>query len=378
MTKERLTRAISLTALGLILSFTVMDRLTGDSLAAPGSQEKTAEQVYKNIKSFTGLPASQLDGVMNYMSASLGVGCSYCHTDSWESDDRAAKNNARRMIEMTRAINKTNYGVEWGVVSCYTCHVGRPFPEATPGARQELWQPPPKPDPKAMAALPTIDEVLEKNIRALGGQASIDGLKTRTSRGTLTVENGIGPAVSVPMEIHQKAPNKMLFTAAYPGGAYTEGFDGSASWIADNRKKEGIAGTEPEGRTLGSEPTLTEFHAYIKLRETYPTMRLLGKEIINGREAFLIGATSKSGSRDKIYIDTETGLLIRKHTLFKTVLGMIPEVVDFSDYREVGGVRLPFKIIWSRPPFTWTRMFTEIKHNVPIDDEKFDKPASKQ
>ena len=379
MIKEILTRSIGFAALGLIFSFSIMDRIAGNSLASSnGNQEKTAEQVYKNIKSFKGLAASQLDGVMNYMSASLGVGCSYCHTDSWESDDRAAKHNARRMIEMTRVINKTNYGVEWGVISCYTCHAGRPFPEATPGVRQNLWQPPDKPDPKALAALPTIDEVIEKNILALGGQEALDNLKTRISKGTLTTENGIAPAVTAPLEIYQKAPNKMLFTVAYPGGAYSEGFDGSAPWITDNRKKEGISGTEPEERTLGSEPTLADFFAYIKLRETYPTMRLLDKEQVGDREAFLIGATSKSGSRDKIYIDIQTGLLIRKHTLFKTTLGMIPEVVDFEDYREVGGVRLPFKIIWSRPPFTWTRSFTEIKLNSPIDDAKFNRSAPKR
>src|ERR1044071_3906502 len=69
-------------------------------------QAKTAEQVYKNIQVFKGLPASQLQGAMSFMADSLGVGCGYCHGKSFESDEKPTKLAARRMIRMVFDLNK--------------------------------------------------------------------------------------------------------------------------------------------------------------------------------------------------------------------------------------------------------------------------------
>src|ERR1044071_917768 len=116
-------RIISISVVALSLAFGL-----NWSSAAPSAfdeQEKPAEQVYKNIQVFNGLPASELDGVMSYMSAALGVGCTHCHTNPWDSDVKPAKLAARRMILMTRNINKENFSGN-PVVNCYTCHRGQP------------------------------------------------------------------------------------------------------------------------------------------------------------------------------------------------------------------------------------------------------------
>jgi hypothetical protein len=104
-------------------------------------------------------------------------------------------------------------------------------------------------------------------------------------------------------------------------------------------------------------------------------MRVLGREKVGDREAYVIGATSRDDSREKLYFDADTGLLVRRYVTFKTALGSIPEVTDFAEYKEVGGIKLPFIVSWSRPPFTSTQKFVEIKLNAPIDETKFDKPA---
>ena len=366
MTRETIARALSLTAIISTIVFMTAS-LAGTST---GYQEKTAEQVYKNIESFKGMPASHLDGAMSFMSASLGVGCDYCHTDSWESDARAAKQNARRMIEMTQKINKENYGVNWGVVNCYTCHKGRPHPESIPDAEQPAWQPP---DAKAAtASLPALNEVLDKYIQAIGGKEAIEKLNTRISKGSLTTTNLMTPPVTAPLEVYQKAPNRLLTVAAYPDGAFQEGHDGSTAWASDKRKQRDIIGEEARQKLD------EDFYGYLKIRERYPTMRLMGTEPVGDREAYVVGATSRDGSRDRLYFDAQTGLLIRKHTIYKTVFGTIPEVVDFRDYREVDGVKLPFTTVWSRLPFTVTRKLTEIKHNLPIDDAKFKNPFARR
>ena len=69
--------------------------------------------------------------------------------------------------------------------------------------------------------------------------------------------------------------------------------------------------------------------------------------------------------------DLTQGLLIRRDI---TIQGTTLQA-HFEDYKEVDGIKLPFTIRRSRPDFSFTYKFDEIKHNVPIDDAKFDKPA---
>jgi hypothetical protein len=104
-------------------------------------------------------------------------------------------------------------------------------------------------------------------------------------------------------------------------------------------------------------------------------MRVLAKEKVGTRESYVVGATSRDDSRERLYFDADTGLLIRRQVTFKTAFGGIPEVTDFDDYRDVGGIKLPFTISWSRPPFGSIQKFTEIRLNVIVDGGKFQPDA---
>jgi hypothetical protein len=383
MTGRSITRAISVIILSLAFCLFILNR-ANDVTQAEGlryihlpsvsdEQEKPAEQVYKNIQVLNGLAASELDGAMYYMSASLGVGCTHCHTNPWESDAKPSKLAARKMILMTRNINKENFSGN-PVVNCYTCHRGQPQTVTMPPASQPAWQmldaepaaAPPTP------AMPSAEQVIDKYIRAIGGAAAINKLKTRVSRGTRTTTNKMTPPLSVPLEVYQTAANNLLAITNHPGGVVHKGFNGTVGWLKDARGQREITGKE-----LAEEKRGADFFRYMKIKESYPSARLLGKEKVGDREAFVIGATSRDDSREKLYFDTETGLLIRRYVTFKTALGSIPEVTDFADYKDVDGIKLPFTISWSRPPFTSTEKLVEIKLDVPIDDRKFDPPAVK-
>ncbi len=172
-------RAISVTVLGFALcllaaNWAVANRIDNQDKKSIES-EKPAEEVYKNIQVFNGLPASQLDGAMQFMSASLGVGCDHCHTNSWESDTKTAKVATRRMILMTRNINKENFGNN-PAVTCYSCHFGRPHSIPLPGAELLASKKESEPAIAKPASMPTTDEVINRYISAIGGQAVIEKL----------------------------------------------------------------------------------------------------------------------------------------------------------------------------------------------------------
>ncbi|HVG33755.1 MAG TPA: c-type cytochrome [Pyrinomonadaceae bacterium] len=337
----------------------------------PLKPEQTAEQVYKNIQVLKGMPASQLDAVMAFFTGSLGVKCNHCHIPGqFEKDDKPAKQTARRMIQMVFDLNKGSLsGIgSGGGVSCFTCHRGQTKPESVPSLGRNLWEPK-GPAAKAEAPLPSVDEILDRYVRAVGGAQAIEKIKSRVLKGSRVGADG----VLVPEEVYAKAPNKMLTITTYPKIAFRIGFNGTQGWA---RSSQG------EGRDLNDEMQAqlrreALFYKETKLKELYSKMTVLGRTTIGEREAFIIEATPVGGSvPEKLYLDAQTGLLVRTYTEAKTVVGQYPTQTDYEDYREVDGVKLPFTIRWSIPGRVWGRKITEVKQNVPLDDAQFELPAT--
>jgi hypothetical protein len=351
--------------------------VTVNAVAEPPQQsppaEKTVEQVQKNIQVLKGLPQSKLTPTMNFISASLGVRCNFCHVNNngqWDfaSDEKPEKKAAREMITMVIGINKNSFNGNTDV-SCYTCHRGRTRPQGTPDlplpavtVRPEASQP--APAEKA----PSAEEILAKYLDALGGAAAIDKVKTRNLKGTLVTSSG----ASLGYEVFQSIPNKVLAVVTTPQGVIERGFDGTVSW---EKSEKGV-------RELLEEESYyfkrySDFIKDTKLKEQFSRVSFAGKEKIEGQDAYVLRGTSAGNVRERLYFDVQTGLLVRRVTVVSTSIGNIPEQVDFTDYRDVDGVKMPFMVrISTIDPFvSATRKFTEIKLNVPVDEKRFSKPA---
>jgi hypothetical protein len=95
---------------------------------------------------------------------------------------------------------------------------------------------------------------------------------------------------------------------------------------------------------------------------------------IDGRDVQVIEGTSGK-SAVKLYFDKQSGLLVCQVRYAQTLVGLNPTQIDYTDYRDVAGVRLPFK--WQ---VTWTDgqssfEIDQVQANAPIDARKFAKPA---
>ena len=354
--------------------------------AAPtASQEKTVDQTRKNIQVLKGLPDSQLGTVMNFVAVSLGRRCDYCHVNKggnnwvWESDEKEEKLTARKMMAMVIGINKDNFRGSPSV-SCYTCHRGRTSPMGIPSF--PLPTPAPRPQPQAATtpgqpaatpsptpAPPTPDQILAKYIEALGGQAAIDKMKTIVMKGTYTGFNG----VAIPYEVSMSAPDKFYISATTPQGTIERGFDGKMGWEKGPRGVNELM--NPVIDDLKSNFLL---YRNIKLKEQFAQMRFGGRDKIGDRNVLVIGGRTVNNHRERLFFDAETGLLLRRISYTETPVGVIPNQIDFEDYRDVDGVKLPFtvKVSSVEPGLVSTRKYTEIKLNVPIDDSKFKMPAA--
>jgi len=330
----------------------------------PPQTVQTAEQVYKNIQVFKGFPASQLDSTMAFISGSLGVKCNHCHVNPFDKDEKPAKQTARRMIRMVFDLNKGTFAGQSGV-SCYTCHRGSVHPIPVPAVGNSLWLPAPTP-PKE-APLPTVDQVLDKYVQALGGVQALQKVTSRVAKGSRIGADG----VLVPEDVYHKAPNKLLIVTSYPAEVFSTGFNGTAGW--GRSSKSGVR--ELPGQVLAQFKTEAEFYKEIKFKELYSKLTVVGKTSIGESEAYVIEPTPFEGSPEKLYFDTRTGLLVRRYLESPTILGMSPLQTDYEDYREVDGVNQPFLIHWSIPGRRWGRKIAEIKQNVAVDDAQFNPPS---
>jgi photosynthetic reaction center cytochrome c subunit len=330
----------------------------------PPQESKTAEQVYKNIQVFKGLPASELEPTMAFISGSLGVKCNYCHVNPFEKDDRTTKHTARQMIRMVFDLNKGSFKGE-KAVSCYTCHRGNPQPVAVPVVGQNLWQPNPT-RPKE-SPLPSVDQILDRYVQELGGVQSFQKINSRVAKGSRIGADG----VPVPEDVYQKAPNKILTVTSYPDVVFSTGFSGINGWR--NSTKGGPR--DLPGPVLAQLKTDSEFYKEIKTRELYRKLTLVGKSTIGDREVYVVEATPLSGSTEKLYFDVRSGLLVRRYVESETILGIFPLQTDYEDYRDVDGIKQPFLIYWSMPGRIWGRKIAEIKQNVAVDDQQFNSPS---
>ena len=99
-------------------------------------------------------------------------------------------------------------------------------------------------------------------------------------------------------------------------------------------------------------------------------------EKVGGQDAYVVQATTAEKSKERLFFDKQSGLLVRAVSIAETPVGPVTDQFDFGDYREVNGVKVPFLIqhytLDRRGDFTMK--FTEVAHNVAVDDAKFAKP----
>ena len=135
------------------------------------SGQKLAEEQFKNIQVLKGVPADQLIPAMQFITASLGVDCEYCHDhQAMDSDDKKPKKIARQMVTMMFDIDKNNFDGRLEV-TCYTCHRGAANPVGIPAIKVEEVAGREEPAKKTSekAALPKPEELLDKYLAAVGG-----------------------------------------------------------------------------------------------------------------------------------------------------------------------------------------------------------------
>jgi len=371
--------------------------------AQPAASEKTAAQGYKNIQVLKDIPSTQLIPTMRFVATALGVECEFCHLGN-RAEETPHKQTARKMITMMLALDKQSFDGRLEV-TCYTCHKGSPDPVSAPvptgqysaagtaafwaptgpvrgggdEAMAEAYAATMKKEEAAKAALPKPEQILAKYVAALGGEQALRSVTSRVITASAELSpnvRGSAPMVYVQQTQYFQAPNLYMTTVQRFNGSQTaKGFDGTNAWTQNANG----AVTQATGTDLARAKRDADFYAALNLSKEYTRLSLSGIEKVGSSDAYVVIGVPAGDNPERLYFDTQTGLLLRKGTYNTTALGNYTIQTDYSDYRDAGGVKIPFLIstVSVSPADTAVIHVERVENNAAIDATKFAKPASK-
>lgn len=387
---------------------------------------KTAAEAYKNIKVLKNIPADELQPSMVFITSSLGVRCDHCHVPMhFDADDKKEKDKARDMMKMMFAINTEDFKGE-RVVTCNTCHNGSTPPSGIPllpgqaPAGMQLVAGPAAPQggagrgpgqgpgqapgnggqpvvsgdggrgpqgggrgpgaqngPPPFAGPPPAD-ILSKYTQALGGADAIQKISSRVQTGIVDMPMQPGPPGAPPagppaIEAFWTSSGKAFQVVHGQRGDNAQGYDGKIAWASQG---QGGVSAQPAGAMVAFREW-AELFPGLHFTAQYSKIEVNGIEKIGDHTAYRV-VGKRDGGFDRLYFDTDTGLLLRAWTTFDTALGEIPQQTDYSDYRDVNGVKIPYVVhVVSAQGGDRTYRWDRIQVNAPLDESRSARPAAK-
>jgi outer membrane lipoprotein-sorting protein len=225
----------------------------------------------------------------------------------------------------------------------------------------------------------TADEIIEKHLAAAGGRAALGKLTSRTASGSIALTTPVGELTGS-IAVYAKAPNKSrtlvkLDLSALGGGEVIsdQRFDGSTGYVIDtfNGNRE-ITGSQLEALKNGAFPS-----PLLNYRDSGSEAALTGKDNVDGKESYVIRLSPKTGPPVRMFIDTESLMLVRTAVTINVpqLGGDVEQVIEFSDFRDIDGVKVPHAIKSINSVQTIRSTITDVKHNTEIDDSSFVRPA---
>jgi cytochrome c553 len=351
--------------------------------AAPGAAPLMSDQFFKDIRVLKGIPVDEFIDTMGMFAAATAKDCTGCHSpqilDGQEGAfaiDTPMIDKARFMVAMVNNINRMYFGNQKRV-SCATCHTNTSVPQNVPNMAVQYGDPFENPNSMEFSVAKgsdpaQIDGVFAKYIDALGGAQRLATVTGYSATGTYSGwDTGLSP---VPVDIYAKAPGQYTTVAHRTEGDSTWAFDGQNAWEVSINAA--LPATIPltKGNLEGARLEALVAVAPTRLRQSFAKWEIT-KNTIDDKPVQILRGTNPGQPPVNFYFDN-TGMLVRLQRWNDTIVGPVATQYDFSDFRDVGGVKRPFK--WTK---TSTRnqismVIREMRPNVAIDAAKFGKPTT--
>jgi hypothetical protein len=378
------SRAILLAAmLFCVTSIVVVARQAGPAAGA-AENPPMAEAVFKNVLVLKGIPVDEFIDTMGMFAAATAKDCTGCHSPDI-LDGRAEAfaittpmiQKARVMIGMVNAINRNYFGGQKRV-SCATCHSNTSAPENVPNLSIQYGNPVENPDSMQFVAASgsnagQIDQVFAKYLDALGGAQRLAGVTSYTATGTYAGwDTGLSP---VPMDIYARAPGQLTTVAHRTEGDSIWAFDGRNAWQATVNAAVPFTLPLTNGNLTGARLDAMVALTPTTIRRAFGKWEI-GKGVLDDdRPVQILRGTNDGQPPVNFYFDN-SGLLVRLLRWSDTAVGPVATQYDYADYRDIGGVKRPFRWVRRSTANEITVVLKEIRPNVAIDAARFAKPTT--
>ncbi len=214
-------------------------------------------------------------------------------------------------------------------------------------------------------ALPSVDRLIEKYIAASGGPA-VQKINSRVMTGSIEV---LTFGLNGSFEQYTKAPGRQVSTSDLSGfGKVIQCSDGKTGWTTD--PQQGVREMSPSELALFERGA--DLQSPFHIKDQYKKMAVTGTTKVGARDAYVVEAQPAEGGPEKLYFDTQSGLLFRAERPDQTG----GAITTFDDFKSVDGVQIPMTIHQDTGQAEVLIKIREVKHNVPIDDGKFAKPSA--
>jgi hypothetical protein len=327
------------------------------------AQDPPIRETRPNVKVLKDLRESEIFLAMNFVADALGVTCEHCHVKAegkwaWADDSKPAKAKGRQMMAMVAALNASEFDGK-SRVTCYTCHRG-----SLEVPRLVSLPPVPTEDRAAKNAetLPTAQQLIDRYLVAIGTRGKVEA-KPLHVQGEIERTEGRKDAFELWLESAEKA--RIRITSA--DGVAEQSLDGTKAW-----SRRGDKVTELPPPVVERMRQSFAMYAPVKVHESVEQMKVAGSEVIDGRRAYVVHVVADGAVTRRLYFDAASGFLLRDITIRETAFVPLLEQIDYSDYRDAGGVKVPFVIRTSdvAPYDTATRRLTSWRFESPAPERQ--------
>lgn len=382
-------------AAALLVGIGVRAQSVSQPPATTTAQGPLAPEKFKNIKVLNDLRADQVRPSMEYFTAALGVQCNFCHVpNQFDSDDKRPKGTARQMIQMVQRFNADkNNNI---TLTCATCHHGHQEPERLPlatemtpdeaaafAARQQQMESQRGAGPGGRAEqgrggapgaqqgrggfqrpTETVDDVVGKYVQAMGGAEALGKARTRVLKGTVTTRE----LVTSPFTAQETASGNYRIQIDQKQGPIVRVWNGKDAWVQAFGQTHDLESIQAD-----QVHRLADFNLATNIKQRFATLTVGRYGNIDGTPTIGLTGRIDEDHVEQLQFNRETGLLMRRIIQTRTPFGPLLEQVDYSDYREVSGVKVPFLVRWATWNQVTTEKLSEAQINAPVDDAAFQK-----
>jgi outer membrane lipoprotein-sorting protein len=219
---------------------------------------------------------------------------------------------------------------------------------------------------------PTSDQVLDKYIQAIGGAPRLAALTSFTAKGTY---RAFDDADKNMMDVYAKAPGQRTSIVHTLSGDSTTTIDGRAAWIAAPEVEKPVPLLTLTGQELDGVKLEAQLLFPSSIKQSLTKWRVGPTMIIDDREVQPVQGNTTGGATATLCFDVQTNLLVRLVRYSESPVGRLVTQVDYSDYRDVAGVKMPFK--WTVSWLSGRSQYelTSVQPNVAVDAARFARPA---